>query len=79
MEINQKLAEEIMNAKSAPKHVSRKTMTQTELGIVITVAITGFLLQISTVWFYHKAPDVPAVEPTSQEVSTNSGVLTTII
>ena len=63
------------NVKSALKHeLKRPTkMTPTELAIVICVATTGFLLQISTVWFYHKAPDVPAVVPTSQEARTTNG------
>ena len=70
---------ELMNAKNAPKHelnVGTK-LTRTELGIVIFVAVTGFLLQISTVWFYHKGIDAPAVAPTNQEVSTTNGWLTT--
>ena len=65
------------NVNPAPVHVSREPMTQKELGIVITVAITGLLLQILTVWYWHKAPNVPAVEQTSPAVNTTNGALTT--
>ena len=70
---------ELTNAKSVPKHVSKRAteMTRTELGIVISVALTGFLLQILTVWYWHKVVNVPAVEQTNQEVSMVNGTLTT--
>ena len=67
------------NVKSAPKQeLKRPTkLTRIELAIIIIVGLTGFLLQISTVWFYHKAPNVPAVEQTSPAVNTTNGALTT--
>ena len=68
-----------LNVKSVPKLASSVTTnaTLTKLETLTIVAIMVSVLPISIGWFFLKAPNVPVVEPTNQEVSTISGVSTT--
>ena len=73
MEISQKHAGEVTNVKSALKHVLKQPATPKKHVTAITAEITGYRLQILTVWSWHKEINVPAVKQTSQEASTTNG------
>ena len=70
---------EKMNVKNVPKLESKRLtqMTPIELAIVTIVAGTGYLLQILTVWSWHKEINAPVAPPQKQAVSTINGTLTT--
>ena len=65
---------DITNAKNAQRKELKLPETLSELETYTIVACMGSLLLISIAWFLLKAPNVPAVEPTNQEVSTTNGV-----
>ena len=74
METQQKQAEEIMNAKNALKLVLKQIATLNGHVTYIIAVSTVYLLLTSIVWFFPKAPSVPAVELTNQAVNTTNGV-----
>ena len=63
-----------LNVKNVLKSVLKKLDLLNGRGIYIIVVSTVYLLLILTVWFFPKAPSVPAVEPMNQAGSTINGV-----